>query len=248
MPKELITHNIAYTHEVELPPTDLPETDGQPLESAWHRDCMNLLIESVRVRLAGRKDYYVGGNMFIYFSSEQARNRDYKGPDFFFVQGPDVDHDRPRPYWAVWDENGRYPNVIIELTSPTTAEIDRTTKKDIYERIFRAPEYFIYDPLSQTLEGWRLARKHYRRIKPNEAGRMWSEELGLWVGTWRGKFQGRENLWLRFFDPEGTVVPTGSELERQRAEAAEAELARLRQELGARNGPGRRRRPRRTSD
>jgi Uma2 family endonuclease len=248
MPKELITHNITYTHEVELPPTDLPDTDGQPLESAWHRACMNLLIEAVEVRLAGRKDFYVGGNMFIYYSAQQARNRDYNGPDFFFVHGPGIDHDRPRRYWAVWDENGRYPDVIIELSSPSTAKEDHTTRKDLYERTFQTKEYFIYDPFTRVLEGWRLTRQRYRRIKPNELGRMWCEQLGLWVGTWQGEFQGHEDLWLRFYDPEGNVVPIGWELERQRAQAAEAELARLRQQRDTRNGAGGQRRSRRKRD
>jgi Uma2 family endonuclease len=218
---------------VPAPPTNLPETDEQPLESRWHRACINLLIETVEVRLAGRKDFYAGGNMFIYYSARQVRHRDYSGPDFFFVQGEGVDHDRPRQYWAIWDENARFPDVIIELLSPTTAEADRTTKKTLYERTFRTPEYILYDPDTQTLEGWRLVKRRYRRIKPNDRGRLWSEELELWVGTWPGDFQGHADLWLRFFDTDGNIVPTLGELERQRAEAAEAEVARLRQELQA---------------
>jgi Uma2 family endonuclease len=221
------------------PPTNLPETDEQPLESPWHRACMNLLIESVEVRLAGRKDFYAGGNMFIYYSARQARNRDYSGPDFFFVQGPEIEHDRPRPYWAVWDENGRYPNVIIELSSPTTAAEDHTTRKDLYERTFRTEEYFIYDPFTKELEGWRLIKRRYVRIEPNDRGWLWSEELELWVGTWPGEFQGHADIWLRFFDADGKVAPLAADSERQRAEAAQAEIARLRQELAARgpNGP-----------
>jgi Uma2 family endonuclease len=225
---------------VPAPPTDLPETDEQPLESPWHRACMNLLIESVEMRFAGRKDFYTGGNMFVYFSARQVRNRDYSGPDFFFVHGPGVDHDRPRLYWAVWDEDGRYPNVIIELSSPTTAEEDHTTRKVLYERTFRTAEYYIYDPTTQVLEGWRLVKRRYRPIKPNRQGRLWCEELGLWVGTWRGTFQGHEDLWLRYYDPDGAVVTLPGEREwqgvssdRRRAEAAEAEAARLRQELEA---------------
>jgi Uma2 family endonuclease len=213
---------------------------------------MNLLIESVEARLAGRKDFYAGGNMFIYYSAEQARHRDYSGPDFFFVQGPDVDHDRPRPYWAIWDEHARFPDVIIELLSPTTAVVDRTTKKDLYERTFRTPEYFLYDPSTQMLEGYRLVKRRYVPLDRDARGWLWCEELGLWVGTWRGEFQGHQEVWLRFYDANGNVVPTRSELEswradaehrraeeearkaveeRRRADAAEAEIARLRQEL-----------------
>jgi hypothetical protein len=31
-----------------------------------------------------RQDYFVGGNMFIYYSRRQVRNRDFRGPDFFW--------------------------------------------------------------------------------------------------------------------------------------------------------------------
>jgi Uma2 family endonuclease len=225
---------------VPAPPTNLPETDEQPLETPWHRACMNLLIESVEVYFAGRKDFYVGGNMFIYYSARQVRHRDYSGPDFFFVHGPGVDHDRPRQYWAVWDEDGRYPNVIIELSSPSTAEEDHTTRKTLYERTFRTAEYYIYDPSTHALEGWRLSKRRYRRIKPDGHGRLVCEELGLGVGTWRGKFQGHDDLWLRFYDPNGAVVTLPGErqwldveTERRRADVAAAEVVRLRQELDA---------------
>src|SRR5207237_2402806 len=131
-------------------------TDGQSLESWWHRMAMNLLIEVVTYHLHQRNDFYVGGNMFIYFSTVQARNRDFRGPDFFFVEG--VNREPMRPYWAVWLEGGRYPDVIVEILSPRTATEDRTTKKNIYEQVFRTAEYYCYDPETQQLEGWQLHR------------------------------------------------------------------------------------------
>jgi hypothetical protein len=87
---------------------DLAEEDGIPLESAWHLGCMNLLIASVLYHQRDRTDFYVGGNMFIYFNLQQARDRDFRGPDFFLVQGG-VNLHPNRRYWAVWDEGGRYP-------------------------------------------------------------------------------------------------------------------------------------------
>lgn len=212
--------------QVALPNVQLVETDGVPLESHWHVLQIALLIELVSYWFRDRDDYYAGGNMFIYFSEEQARNRDYRGPDFFYVDG--VNRLPMRPFWAVWQEGGRYPDVIIELLSPTTAEEDRTTKRTLYERTFRTAEYVCYDPQTEQIEGWRLgSRRRYRTITPNERGWIEVEELGLWLGTWQGTYQGYEAVWLRFYDAEGRLVPTQAEV----AAAAEAEVARLRERL-----------------
>lgn len=203
---------------VELPKVDLPTEDGVPLETNWHRIQMNLLIDSVHYYWRDRQDYFAGGNMFIYFSSEQIRNRDYRGPDFFVVKG--VDGTRDRKAWIVWEEKGRYPNVIIELSSPTTIEIDLGPKKELYRETFHTPEYFCYDPDDSRLLGWRLAASQYVELEPNEQGWLWSEETGLWLGTWQGEFQRLTTTWLRFYSADGLLIAT-------RAEAAEAEVARL---------------------
>lgn len=227
----------------------LLETDDMPLESAWHRAAIALLIELVLYRFEDREDFYVGGNTFIYYNLEQARTLSYRGPDFFFVK--DSHLHPPRRYWVVWRERGRYPNVIIELLSPTTAKIDRTTKFEIYERTFRTPEYFLYDPDARSLEGYRIgAEGEYEPLKPNERGWLWSKELGLWLGTWEGEYLRWQEIWLRFFDPQGQLVLNKeeverqraeverqrAEVERQRAETAEAELKRLKALLGAEEG------------
>jgi Uma2 family endonuclease len=212
--------------QVPLPNVQLVETDGMPLESHWHVLQIPLLLELVAYWFRDRNDYYAGGNMFLYFSEEQARNRDYRGPDFFYVDG--ASRLPLRPFWAVWLEGGRYPDLIIELLSPTTAREDRTTKRTLYERTFRTFEYFCYDPDTERLEGWRLGpRQRYVEIAPDERGWMQVEELGLWLGTWRGQYQGFEAVWLRFYDAEGQLVPTQAEL----AEAAEAEVARLKERI-----------------
>jgi hypothetical protein len=79
---------------------------------------------------------------------------------------------------------------------------------------------------------------------PNGQGRLWSERLGVFVGLWHGIVDRREYDWVRLFRPDGSLVPTREEraeaaleqadAERQRAEAAEAELARLRALLAER--------------
>jgi Uma2 family endonuclease len=226
----------------DFPDIDLPEEDGVPLESAWHRSQINLLIDSVLHYWHGRDDFFVGGNMFIYYSLRQARDRDYKGPDFFVVK--DVDGSYPRQKWVVWEEDARFPDVIVELLSPSTAAVDLGEKKQLYAQTFHTPDYFCYDPDEDRLWGWRLTGREYEPLVANEHGWLWSEELEAWVGRWHGLFQKQELTWLRLFDRDGNLILTEAEAERQRAEAerqraeaAEAELARLRQLLAAQNGP-----------
>ena len=48
---------------------------------------------------------------------------------------------------------------------------------------------------------------------------------------WEGDYQGVKATWVRLFDDQGNLRPTAEEAERDRAEAAEAEAARLREEL-----------------
>lgn len=215
--------------DIRMPPTDLPTEDGVPLETNWHRLQMNLLIDSLHWHWRGRTDYFAGGNMFIYFSSKQALNRDYRGPDVFVVK--DVDGTKDRDAWLVWEEEGRYPNVIIELSSPSTIAVDLKDKKHLYEKTFRTPEYFCYDPNSQQLRGWRLVGDRYAPIPADLDETLWSEQIDLWLGCWVGEFNRLTTTWLRLWTPDGDLAPTRAEAEALRAEAAEAEVARLRARL-----------------
>ncbi|SRR6266851_4628079 len=222
MPKVLMEVDVP---DVKWPPKNLLETDGEPLESPWHFAQIALLIDLVNCWLKGRDDFFAGGNAFIYYSWSESKKQDYKGPDFFFVKG--VERRRPRKYWAIWDEGGRYPNLIIELLSPTTARIDKTTKKTLYEQVFRTPEYFWFDRDTQELVGWRLGNGDYQPIATNDRGWMWSEQLGVWIGKWKGAHLGLDEIWLRFYDQQGQLVFLQAEEELRRANAAEEEVARL---------------------
>jgi Uma2 family endonuclease len=216
--------------EPPMPPTDLIFDDGEPLESNRHRIAMNALIRSFQQKNTDRNDFFTGGNMFIYYSSTQARDREFKGPDFFVVL--DVDGSLERQGWVVWEESGRYPDVIVELMSPSTAKVDKTTKKTIYERTFKTPDYFIYDPFDPTsLQGWHLdANQRYQEIIPDERGWLWCQSLDFWLGTWEGTIDRETSIWLRFYDADSNLVLLPEEAEKQRAEAqsqrAEAESQR----------------------
>ncbi len=206
----------------EIIPEDfLIDSDGVPMETPWHFRAMSNLIESAEHHFQGRDDYYTAGNMFLYYSPEQARNKDFRGPDFFFVWN--TNHLPDRRFWYVWEEK-RTPNVVIELSSPSTREEDHTVKKDIYEQILRVADYYCFDPDGNILEGWRLHGREYVTLSPNEKGWLWCEELQLWVGAWQGQTNGYESVYPRFFDTEGNLVMTGKEAGFVARDAAEVRL------------------------
>ncbi|MBD2111760.1 MULTISPECIES: Uma2 family endonuclease [Cyanophyceae] len=198
-----------YAEEsVTFPPSNL-YSDEPPLETDLHRDQIDLLIRLLRWHWQNRQDVYVSGNVTIYYSPKQRKSRDFKGPDFFVVLNSDP---QPRRSWVVWDEDGKYPNVIVELLSESTAAVDRGLKKQLYQDVFRTPEYFWFDPESFEFQGFALLRGHYAAITPDSHGRLWSEELDLFLGI-------HENQ-LRFFTSDGTLILSPEETaqaEQQRA-------------------------------
>jgi Uma2 family endonuclease len=223
---------------IPLPTSDdLPYDDGEPMDSFLHVLQMQLLKELIESAWAGR-DFFTGGDMFIYFSNEQVFHKDFRGPDFFVVTG--VDHDKPRHSFVSLEEGNRLPDVIVELISPKTEKVDRVVKKDVYARMLRTPEYFLFDDRDNGLEGFRLSnrKRAYEPIPPEPNGRVYSEQLDMYLGLWDGKYLNHPGTWLRFFDKGGRLIPTFAESEAKRAEseamraaAAEAEVARLKAEL-----------------
>lgn len=214
---------------VPHPPTNLIFDDGEPLESNRHRIAMNVLIRSFKQGGTARLDYFTGGNMFVYYSSQQVKNQDFRGPDFFVVLG--VEPDPTRPGWVVWEEGGRYPDVIVELLSPTTAAIDKGVKKDTYEQVFKTRDYFIFDPITaDSLQGWHLnLERGYQPLTPNENGWLWCETLNLWIGTWNGTVEDDEATWLRFYNAQGNLVLLPEEAAQQNAEQAQQQVEQERQ-------------------
>jgi Uma2 family endonuclease len=216
-----------------LPPTDLIFDDGEPLESNRHRIAMNTLIASIHEALTPHQDFFVGGNMFVYYSLEQIKNRDFRGPDVFVAL--DVEGSKERQGWVLWEEGGKYPDVIIELMSPSTAAVDLGAKKTIYEQIFSTRDYFVYDPFDpKSLQGWGLNGRHFVPLEPNDRGWLWCESLGVWLGTWEGEILRETAPWLRLYDQSENLILLPEEREYQRAEQehqrAEQEHQRAEQE------------------
>lgn len=200
---------------------DLPSDGGEPMETEFHVLQMFLLRE-VLVRILTGRSAYVGADMAIYYSATQARNQDFRAPDIFAVLGVDP---RMRESWVVWIE-GRGPDLVIEVVSVTSETTDRVTKKAIYQTNLRVPEYFLYDPATREVEGYRLVGNEYESITPDTDGRLESRVIGGAFRLWDGEYCGRTDCWLRCETADGVLVPTGDEVvqyERTRADAAQAQ-------------------------
>ena len=208
--------------DIIFPPGDL-YSDEPPLETEVHLRQMILLIQCLEWWWRERQDFYVCGNLTIYYSPHQRKSEYFRGPDFFVVLGTER---KARKSWVVWEEDGKYPNVIVEVLSTKTANTDRGLKKQIYQNIFRTPDYFWFDPKSFELQGFHLLDGQYQALQPNSNGWLWSHQLELYLGVSESK--------LRFFTNEGQLLPTPEEVAEQegkRIEQMELQLDREQQRV-----------------
>jgi Uma2 family endonuclease len=218
--------DLAYLPD--LPPCNL-YSDEPEMETHLHLRQMLLLIACLEWWWRERDDWFISGNLTVYYSQSRIKNRDFRGPDFFVVKGVEQ---RPRKSWTIWEEEGRYPDLIVEILSETTAAVDRTTKKELYQTTFRTPEYFWFDPESLEFQGFSLVNSRYQVIEPNDQGWLWSEQLDLFLGV--------HNRQLRYFTAEDTLVPTPAEAalsaqqQRQLAEQRADQAAQRADRLAAR--------------
>lgn len=232
------TEELDGSLQVPMPPTqdELPCQTDESLETERHKLQIDLLIYPLRSWLTHREQGgYVGGNMFVYFSMAQVRGEDFRGPDVFVVL--DVP-DGERRSWVVWEE-GKGPDVVIELLSEKTAAQDKGRKKQVYQSQLRVGEYYWYDPFNpEDLAGFSLSGSEYLPIAATDEGYLRCNHLGLVLRRWEGRYAEVSTTWLRWAFADGSLLPTPEEFqtleqqradaEQQRADAAEAELARLR--------------------
>jgi Uma2 family endonuclease len=155
------------------------DSDEPELESDFHREKIALLLRLMKWIWRDRNDIYCSGNTTVYYDQNQRTNRNFRGPDIYVVLDADP---RPRKSWMIWREGGRYPNLVIELLSPATAKVDRTTKKELYQDVWRLPNYVWFHPEKMEFKGFRLVNDQYEEIQPTNAGWLWLDQLELFLG------------------------------------------------------------------
>ena len=120
---------------IQRPIVHYPESDGQPLaESDIHCDQLMNLRASLKEFFRAMMDVYVTGNLLLYYVEGDARRR--VAPDVFVVRGVPK---RDRKTYKLWEE-GKGPDVVIEITSDSTQDEDLGKKFRLYEQTLGVQE------------------------------------------------------------------------------------------------------------
>ncbi|WP_009633847.1 Uma2 family endonuclease [Synechocystis sp. PCC 7509] len=91
-----------------------------------------------------------------------------------------------------------------------------------YEQILQVPFYIIFEPDGGLLEFYQLENGRYQLRQPDENGRHWIAEMGLFLGTWQGTKETRTGYWLRWWDETGNLLLWAVEqIEQERQTAAQ---------------------------
>lgn len=237
--------------------TQLPESDGTFVKNFQEHPQSILLTDSIQPRLQqihASGQYCIGQDCGIYWRMTTPPERGAEAPDWFYVANvpPTLNGELRRSY-VLWQELIA-PLIVLEFVSGNgEQERDNTPfegKFWIYEQVIRPAFYGIYEVKKAAVEVYQMVAGNYQLMAANERGHYAIAPLKVELGIWLGDYLNANLPWLRWWDEQGNLLLTGderakqehqraeqehqrAEQEHQRAEQAEAENARLREQLRA---------------
>ena len=194
----------------------LPSSESEEDHVPWNTRQLVALVDSFNC-LSGhwrdRPDVFVGVDQFVYWDPDYHPRTNTENPP----AAPDVYvafdvANRHRSSYVVWEE-GKPPDFVLEVVSPSSRERDAKEKPGVYAKI-GVPEFFLYDPgdedgetlprVAPALMGFELRGGKYRPLPeeqlPGGVSGVRSKVLGLCLCISR---TGPEPLdgSLRWYDP-----------------------------------------------
>ena len=176
-----------------------PDTDGLPLPDNLLQEPFFIEVLATLKSFLESSDVLVSGNTIIYYVEGDPSLS--VAPDCYIVFGVSRAALLERHLtYRVW-EAGKFPDFVLEIGSPSTADNDMGSKRDLYARL-GAREYWRYDPTDgdyygEPLVGEYLVDGEYRRFEmmsdPDGLPRAHSPLLNLDLRWEEGR--------LRFYDP-----------------------------------------------
>ena len=208
-------------------------------QSVSHGYAVRLATVALDQHFRDREDVLVAMELVVYY--ERGDNTAWLRPDVQVVFG--VQRGIQRSTFKVWEE-GKAPDFVLEVASPSTAENDARHKAREYARI-GVREYWRLDPdgtmMGEPLEGYRARRGRYSRVAsvmgPGGVEYLRSGVLGLDLRT--ARLQGATVLVIRDprtgeeFDDAVQEYDRQRRIAEDRASVAVSELTAARDELSA---------------
>jgi Uma2 family endonuclease len=197
--------------------------DDTPVDNFASEKQQRLLVSAL-YSSTQQQSFLAAANVGVYHTDGQPAIV----PDVFLsfdVQVPENWWAKQNRCYLVW-RFGKPPEVVIEIVS--NQEGDELGKKlNIYQQM-RASYYIVYDPNHQL--GDKILRVYELRGRRYfETSETWLEQVDLGVTLWEGKFENRQDIWLRWCYQNGTVLATGDERAEQERQRAEQERQRAEQ-------------------
>ncbi|HEY5961818.1 MAG TPA: Uma2 family endonuclease, partial [Polyangiaceae bacterium] len=152
-----------------------------PLETAQHWHQMLSLVSTLEQAWAHRRDFHVAGKLRVLPYEGHSWRGDVREPDVVVAVATER---RERRCWIV-DQEGKPPDVVIELVAPNTETADRVVKRQIYATVLKIPEYIIFDPALGKLDAFELCPKthSYLQRELDANGRVFLPSVGLFLGV-----------------------------------------------------------------
>ena len=166
----------AGTPEVAPPEPDGVEyPEGRWIaQSVWHGDAVRQATDALVSHFSERKDVLVAMELVVYY--QRGNNKARLQPDLQVVFG--VGRGGDRSSFRVWEE-GKAPDFVLEVASPSTAENDARHKATEYAGI-GVREYWRLDPrgslMGRPLEGYSASGGRYGPVEAVER-----EGRGVWL-------------------------------------------------------------------
>ena len=162
--KELSTGPSPLAEAVASEPDAVEYPEGHWIaQSVWHGDAVRLATAALHHHFRDRDDVLVAMELVVYYV--RGDNRVWLQPDVQVVFG--VEPEGNRSTFKVWEE-GKAPDFVLEVASPSTAENDARHKAQEYLGI-GVREYWRLDPegtmLGTPLEGYLARAGRYHRVE-----------------------------------------------------------------------------------
>ncbi|BAU07241.1 Uma2 family endonuclease [Fischerella sp. NIES-3754] len=208
--------------------SQLVTEDDTPVDNFASEKQQRLLVSTLYSSLQNQT-FLAAANVGIYHTDGQPPIV----PDVFLsldVQVPQNWWEKQNRCYMLW-KFGKPPEVVIEIVSNKEGD-ELGTKLKTYEQM-RASYYVVYDH-TQQLSEQALRIYEIRGRRYFETTETWLEQVGLGLTLWQGKFEGRQDVWLRWCYQDGTLLATGDErakVAEQRASVAEQRAAQLAERL-----------------